>query len=72
MKLKVKQLINIGLYEHLEVEHELEVPDELKNEELITYLHKRFKKVMTPDEDTNEGKFEQKRSVEDINEELQK
>ena len=46
MKIKTKQLVNIGMYEHLEFEIEVEVPDGLKNEELVKYLNKTYKTVL--------------------------
>lgn len=47
MKIKTKCIINTGLYMHLEAEIEIDVPDNLKNENLVKWLHMQYHGLLT-------------------------
>lgn len=46
MKIKAVVTINLGLYMDIRSEIEIEVPDGLKNAELVEYLHTTYKGLL--------------------------
>ena len=50
MKLKAKVTINTGLYMDIRPEIELDVPDDLKNEQLVEWLHTKYHGLLSKKE----------------------
>lgn len=48
MKLKSIVTVNLGLYMDIRTEIEIDVPDELKNEQLVKYLYAKYWGLLTP------------------------
>lgn len=46
MKLNARAIINTGIYQHIEIDVVIDVPEGLGNKELIIWLHGEFKDLL--------------------------